>query len=510
MPNASSTALFARATDRSITLFWDKPETATAATQYTVLLNDNIAATTDKTHCTFADLQPQTSYDCLLCAEPERTVLASCTVSTTAEKHAIDVTAAPYGAVGDGKTMNTAALQKAVDDCGPEDLVLLPPGVYLTGALRLHSDMELYLAEGAVLQGTANPADYEPRIPSRFEGTEMECYSSLLNLGTLDHTTGPNCCNVLIRGGGKIASGGQPLALRIIEEETERLKRFLTENADLVATCENEHTIPGRVRPRLINISNCRNVRITGLKLENGASWNVHMVYSDDIVTDHCVFRSDGVWNGDGWDPDSSTNCTLFASEFYTGDDAVAIKSGKNPEGNEIGRPCSGIRVFDCCSAFGHGIVIGSEMSGGVSDVKIWDCDLERSMSGIEIKATNKRGGYVRGVEVRDCITPRVMMHSVPYNNDGVPAPHPPVLENCRFARLTLTGRMLDHDSVWNEVAPIELAGFAQPGYALRNVTFEDITITAPAPALHLQYCAGVSLQNITCQPAAPSAEPSV
>lgn len=95
------------------------------------------------------------------------------------------------------------------------------------------------------------------------------------------------------------------------------------------------------------------------------------MVYCDNIQTDHCVFESEGVWNGDGWDPDSSTNCTLFASEFHTGDDAVAIKSGKNPEGNEIGRPCAHIKVFDCRIGYGHGICIGSEMSGGVEDVQI-------------------------------------------------------------------------------------------------------------------------------------------
>ena len=77
--------------------------------------------------------------------------------------------------------------------------------------------------------------------------------------------------------------------------------------------------------------------------------------------------------------------------------------------------------MFDCRSDCGHGICIGSEMSGGVEDVQIWDCDLANSLSGIEIKATPKRGGYVRGVTVRDCITPRVMLHSVPYNDDGVP-----------------------------------------------------------------------------------------
>ena len=139
--------------------------------------------------------------------------------------------------------------------CGPGDAVYLPAGTYLTGALRLHSDMELYLDEGAVLQGTDRIVDYQPRIPSRFEGIEMRCYSSLLNLGQMDHAGDYTCANVVIRGKGTIASGGKALADAIIADEREHLKDYLAENAQLVQSCENEDTLPGRVRPRLINIS---------------------------------------------------------------------------------------------------------------------------------------------------------------------------------------------------------------------------------------------------------------
>ena len=327
----------------------------------------------------------------------------------------------------------------------------------------------------------------------------MRCYSSLLNLGTLDHAAGPNCENVVIRGKGTIASGGRELAEKIIADEQEHLKDYLAEHAALVAECENERTIPGRVRPRLINMSNCRNVWVHGLTLKNGASWNQHMIYSDNITTDHCRFVSEGVWNGDGWNPDSSTNCTLFACEFATGGDAVAIKSGKNPEGNKIGRPSAHIYVFDCRSTAGHGICLGSEMSGGIEDVQIWDCDLTNSWSGIEIKATPKRGGYVRGVTVRDCITPRVMLHSVPYNDDGVPAGAPPKLEHCFFERLTLTAEVLDHDRSRHDAAPIEIAGFDKPGYEVEDIVFKDITITKPSVALPLGLCKGVTLSNLAC-----------
>ena len=493
--------LTACCTDTTVILFWDKPAAAKAAETYTVLLDDTAAGTTCKTHYRLEGLRPETEYS--LFVQWRGGGMGELTVRTTSTKHRLDVTAAPYFAVGDGRTMNTAALQKAVDDCGALDCVYFPAGVYLAGALRLHSNMELYLEEGAVLQGTADPADYLPRIHSRFEGTEMECYSSLLNLGQLDHTAGPNCENVILRGKGTIASGGRLLATRIIETEREALKEYLAQNAALVATCENADTIPGRVRPRLVNMSNCRNIWMEGLTFANGASWNLHMIYSDQIVTDYCTIKSDGVWNGDGWDPDSSTYCTLFACQFCTGDDAVAIKSGKNPEGNAINRPTKHIRVFDCHSDFGHGICIGSEMSGGVEDVKIWDCDMAVSTSGLEIKATKKRGGYVRDVEVRDCTLSHVMVHSVGYNDDGIGSPVPPVLEDFRYERVTLLGRYIDHDHQWHACPAIELKGFDVPGYEVKKVRFKDVVLEdngGPAQNIQMQHCKDVSFENITVQ----------
>ncbi|WP_294570638.1 glycoside hydrolase family 28 protein [uncultured Subdoligranulum sp.] len=493
------THLFARSTAHHAVLYWDKPAAAGAQAEYTVYLNNEPVGTATRTHYTLSGLEPQTEYrvDVVFDNQP----VGACMLRTGAEKQRINVTEAPYWVKGDGVTKNTAALQRAIDACGPGDAVYLPAGTYLTGALRLHSDMELYLDEGAVLQGTAEIVDYQPRIPSRFEGIEQRCYSSLLNLGKMDHADGYNCVNVVIRGKGTIASGGKALADKIVADERERLKDYLAEHADLVASCDSEDTIPGRVRPRLINISNSQNVWISGLTLRDGASWNVHMIYSDNIVTDHCVFQSQGVWNGDGWDPDSSTNCTLFGCDFQTGDDAVAIKSGKNPEGNVIARPSAHIYVFDCHSTFGHGICIGSEMSGGVEDVQIWDCDLTNAFSGIEIKATAKRGGYVRGVTVRDCKAPRVMIHGVPYNDDGEAADTVPVLEHFTFAGLTLTGRALNSRQEWKDVAPVELVGFEGPDHALRDVNFDGLTITAKAPRLPLQSCCDVTLRGLTCLP---------
>lgn len=448
--------LYFRSLSDQITLYWRKPDDAVGQVSYEIFLNGKPVGSTDRTHFTIDTLKPSQDYQ----AEVRMNgfPICTCLARTIPEVRRLNVR--DFGAVGDGKATDTQALQKAIDACKPNEEVYLPAGIYKTGSLRLHSDMALHLDRDAVLQGTSIPEDYLPRILSRFEGTEMACYSALLNLGELDHRSGPNARNVLIYGEGTIASGGQELGMHIIRSEQERLRDYLSENAALVSTCENEMTIPGRVRPRLIQMCNCENVRITGLTLKNGACWNVHMIYSRNIVTDHCFICSEGVWNGDGWDPDSSSDCVLFATRFHTGDDCVAIKSGKNPEGNQIGRPCSGIRVFDCSSTLGHGICIGSEMSGGVEDVRVWDCDFTRAMYGMEIKSTPKRGGYVRDVHVTDCVLPRVMIHRVGYNDDGIPAETAPVFENISFRHLQLTGRALNRVGIWEDVSLLELTGF--------------------------------------------------
>ena len=309
-----SMRLWAAATATEGELFWTRP--SGPSYDYEVFLNGNRVGTSAVTHFTVAGLQPETQYSAEV-----RTGKTAMQVlfETSPVRQRLDVTKAPYFAKGDGKTQNTAALQRAFEDCGADQEVYFPAGVYQTGALDLHSNMAIYLEENAVLQGSDRPEDYLPRIHSRFEGVERECYRSLLNAGTLDHKDGANCTNILIYGKGTICGGGRILAERTIESERLRLKDYLAANAALVATCENDRTIPGRVRGRLINLSNCAHVRISGLTLQDGASWNVHMVYSRDIITDHCTLRSAGIWNGDGWDPDSSENCMLRRDRLLQG-----------------------------------------------------------------------------------------------------------------------------------------------------------------------------------------------
>lgn len=494
------------ASEDSITLYWEKQKAGKE--EYKIFSEGVYQGSVKKTHYKLESLEAGRDYPIRIEKVTEnadgQTMIESkeCIVKTEMAKKRRDITKAPYDAVGDGLTMNTKAIQQAIDDCGPNERVYIPSGVFLTGALRLHSNMELYIEKDGVLQGTDVVEDYLPRIWSRFEGTELECYSSLLNLGELNHQDGYNCHNVVIRGEGTIASGGRSLAEKVIASERERLKAYLDSIGDRIKECEKPETIPGRVRPRLINMSNCQNVVLSGLTLQHGSSWNVHMIYSDSIVTNDCTFYSEHVWNGDGWDPDSSSNCTIFNCTFHTGDDSIAIKSGKNPEGNAIDRPSRNIRIFDCRCAYGHGITMGSEMSGGIEGVMIWDCDMSSSLYGIEIKGTKKRGGYVRNVSVIDSSVPRIQFHSVGYNDDGIGAPVPPVFENCVFDHVNITGECLSHDREWMPCDAVELCGFDEPGFELKNITFSNLSLGRAGQnrkqVITLQMCEHITFYNVS------------
>lgn len=468
--------------DNEITLWWERVAALPKDGAFEISVDGKAHGKTTKTHYELKNLQPETDYKLRVwivdCDGEFVGELGEVVIKTTKEKRRLDVTKAPYNAVGNGVELNTAAIQRALDDCKANECVYFPKGIYMTGALNVHSNTEIYLDKDAVLQGTGNVEDYLPKRKSRFEGLERECYSSLLNLGELDRNGGYNCKNVVLRGGGTVSGGGELLCWATIETEKERLKKFLADNANYVKTCENENTLPGRARGRLINMSNCQNVVMSGITMQYGPAWNIHMVYSKDITTCGCKIISQGVWNGDGWDPDSSENCAVFNTEFQTHDDAIAIKSGKNPEGNIINRPTKNVYIFDCHGR--NGIAIGSEMSGGIDGVYIWDCDFSVSYSGLHIKTTRKRGGYVRNIQVYDsAFVAYSVFTELSFNNDGESATTLPKIENLIVENLELTGLRTFAEGGAEYLDCIELYGLKEDDYHLENITLKNIRVRA-------------------------------
>ncbi len=482
-------------TNSDIILWWDIFDKKTDSDEYFIHLNGEAVHTTKKTHATLRDIKDKNVKIQIFLDKCGAELFYEEEFNLKDTPRTIDITKPPYSAVGDGVTLNTAAIQRAVDDCGKGERVLIPEGVFLTGALRLHGDMELFVSEGAELRGSAVPEDYLPRIWTRFEGNEMECYSSLINIGNIDNRDEISVRNVLIHGGGRIFGGGYPLAKNVLDSERKRLEA--DPNFKYDPECENNDTLPGRVRPKLINVSCAENVVIENLDLGYGSCWNLHMIYSKNIVTANCGFYSREVWNGDGWDPDSSEDCTIFNCAFHTGDDCIAIKSGKNPEGSRLAKPTKNVKVFDCYAEFGHSIAIGSEMSGGVSDVYIWDCDFSKTYFGFEIKGTKKRGGYVKNIFMKDSKITRIMMHAVKYNDDGIAAPTVPYFGDCRFENIEICPEAFDHRTEKFTHCPIiTLCGFDEE-HKVENIVFENITVDSGNDGVE-QTISLETLKNIT------------
>ena len=400
-------------TTTTIVLIWDKPDNYSDITGYDIFNNGQLVGSSKITNYTVRNLKPNTTYSFSLKSKNVKGELSQPgnEIKVTTKKQGKIFNIKKYGAKGDSVTLNTKAIQKAIDACTPGGTVLIPAGIYLSGALFLKSDMTLYIEKGGVLKGSTDIADYYPIIPTRFEGWTVESFSSLITAGKLDTSGKIVVKNLAIRGEGTISGGDS------------KLGKAMTAAKGI------------RSRGRLMCLMNCMNVDIQGLNIEKTPCWCIHYTFSKN-VTIHDLKITSTASNGDGIDPDSSVDSYIFNCSFSTGDDCIAIKSGKNPEGNIVGKPTMNVWITNCNFIKGHSLAIGSEMSGGVKNVIVRDCELGNLYYGLQIKGTRDRGGYVEDVIVKDCDLQQIkIVTSVNYNNDGASAPELPVFRNMEFSQ---------------------------------------------------------------------------
>ena len=441
-------------TENSVTLLWDK-QFGTGNIAYEILLNGKLSGTVTKTNFTISNLLSATSYTVALRLKNDKRKqknIYRLTFKTAAKGKIYNIL--DYGAKADTTVKNTTAIQKAIDACTAGGTVYIPGGTFVSGALYLKSNMTLLIEKGGVLKGSLEVEDYLPMYLNRFEGWELKTYASLINAGTLNRDGSYNVKNLRITGGGTISGGGRKLG-----------KAMWTTGGE-------------RTRGRLICLMNCQDVSISDLTITEPPSWTIHYIYSDNITCQNLKIITFNIPNGDGIDPDSSTDSYIFNCSFDNGDDCIAIKSGKNPEGFFVAKPTKNVRITDCNFIRGHGISIGSEMSGGVSGVLVQDCKAGALLNGMQIKGTKERGGYVKNVTVENCQLMKITVFSkLNYNNDGEGAPEPPIFENFIFKNIDLS-----QASVKEPV--ININGFADPAHKLRNVLFSNIIMPENAKVL--------------------------
>jgi polygalacturonase len=288
-----------------------------------------------------------------------------------------------YQAVGDSSTVNTLAIQAIIDQCAAEGggVVVVPKGIFLTGALFFKQGVNLYLEEGAVLRGTTRQEDY-PQIQTRWEGTEREWTSAMINF--------IDCEGVTVSGKGTINGSG-----------------------DLWVAQAARQTVRPAVyvgRPRLICFQNCRNVTIRDITLRNQAVWCLHILYSSKVkVLNLNITAPHNIPSSDGIDIDSSRDVLVSGCSIDVNDDCISIKAGKDADGIRVNRPSEHILIKNCFFGYGHGgVAMGSETSGSIRNVMIRDCIVDAgNWAPIRFKTQPSRSGVVekvtfKNIEIRD------------------------------------------------------------------------------------------------------------
>jgi polygalacturonase len=301
-----------------------------------------------------------------------------------------------FGATGDGKTDSQAAFAKAIEACSTAGggHVVVPSGVFFCdGPIHLKSNVDLHLADGATIRFGVDPARYLPAVLTRFEGTML--------MGHSPRIYGRGATNIAITGRGTIDGNGRAT----IDFMKDRPKGSAGELRKMGATdvpVEKRVFGEGRwLRPSLIQPLECTNVLIEGVTVLDSTFWVVHPVLCRNVtVRGIKVDSMNG--NNDGCDPDSSADVLIENCDFHTGDDSIAIKSGRDQDGWKVGRASENIVIRNCVFGSKHsGLCIGSEMSGGVRNVFVEDCRVTSVSSAFYFKANLDRGGMVEHVRAR-------------------------------------------------------------------------------------------------------------
>ncbi len=398
-----------------------------------------------------------------------------------------------FGAVGDGFTNNTKAINDAVTYCSENGggIVTIPRGIFFTGPITLKSDVNLHLQSGAVLLFSSKVDDY-PLTMVNYEGSQAYRCTSPINA--------KGAKNIAITGKGVISGTGDPWRpVKKFKVTDRRWKKLISSGGSINVLGEGEETwwptknaMKGYeelssyseklkdydicyqyrdfLRPCLVYFEDCHNILLKNVSFKNSPAWSIHPFMCDNItIMDINVTNSDTAQNSDGIDIDCCHNVKIIDSSFDVGDDGICMKSGKNAEGRERGISTYNVYVYNCTVYHGHGgFVLGSEMSGGLHDIEINECTFISTDCGIKLKSCVGRGGVIKDIYIHDIN----MMH--------IP----------KEAIVFTTGYDIDSHA-GQQVEPEEIPEF-------KSIIMEDVTCTHSGTALHICGLPEKPIKNVT------------
>ncbi len=394
-----------------------------------------------------------------------------------------------YGAKsGNTAKKNQKAIQKAIDTCNKKGggRVIVPAGQkFLTGAITLKSGVNLVVEDGAVLEFAFEP-DLYPIVPTRWEG--LDCW----NLSPLIYAYQQK--DIAITGKGTIDGGGSretwwpwvsspkfgfKEGMPVHQWKETSRPRLLKSAEDGIPLDERRFTKEDGLRPQLINFNQCEGILIEDITLLRSPFWVIHPLLSTDITVRGVHINNDGP-NGDGCDPESCDRVLIENCYFNTGDDCIAIKSGRNNDGREggqgafAGRPSKNIIIRNCKMNNGHGgVVIGSEISGGCQNVYAHDCEMDSPNLDrvLRIKTNSCRGGVIENINMRNVTVGQCGEAVLKINTD-----YEPKEVCCRGFYPTVRNVTMENVTCKKSKYGVMIVGYEDPklAYTVNNITVRN------------------------------------
>jgi unsaturated rhamnogalacturonyl hydrolase len=378
-----------------------------------------------------------------------------------------------FGAIAGRTNDCTTAIRKAIQACNDAGggRVSVPPGEFLTGAIHLLSNVELHLEKGATLKFRTDPTAYLPAVFTRFEGMECYNYSPLIYAfeqhdiavtgeGTLDGQASDD--NWWEWKGKKESAPGRPNQ----KKARDRLIKMVEQNIPPEQRRFGEGDF---LRPSFIEPNRCRNVLIQGVIIGGSPMWEIHPLLCTNVIVRNVEIISHGP-NNDGCDPESCRDVLIEGCTFDTGDDCIAIKSGRNNDGRRVGLPSENIVIRDCVMRDGHGgVTIGSEISGGCRNVFVENCrmDSQNLDRALRLKSNAVRGGIIENIFMRNIeigsVADAVLQIDFLYE-EGAKGPHKPVARNV----------IMENINASQAPRVLNVAGF--PGAEISNIRLFNST----------------------------------